>query len=1552
MSWAFIIFKSNRIYQLQEVKMITKRITFILLTILLIINISEGQMRQIYSDLSSTNNEIKKISFYSPSSGYIASTGHSEDWVGFTSDSGRTIIKRPITLGNVNYNGYSVNLTFGFSIRGVKAFNRDTLIAYGDYGWVPAILYSNNGGLSFLLVYHSQFNPLQLYGPVADMIFPQNNNIGYAVDADRILKTTNHGLSWTAIRTDPGSFFENIEAIDNNNVYTFSKEYLSSKLLKTTNGGTSWQQLTIPGPTINHANFLTANKGWLNIRDNNDSLRLYYTSNGGVSWSQKNNALATPFFCNKMKFVNDSTGFAISGLFDTYKTTDSGKVWQPLPRDNNFSYLNYSYNELFCLNENQIWCGGIRDFIEISTNGGGTPLPKAFFLIDTNGVIPSTTVKLLNYSKPGYTYKWIVNNNLVSTSYNTTYTHNILSPVDSIELIVSAGSISDTLKQYQYFVIPNLPVINSFSPVSGSNGTYVTINGSGFTAATQVKFGGVSATSFNVVSNNKITAIVSGGASGSVSVSNISGSYSLPGFTYFAPPVTPPPVITSFSPASGPAGTTVTITGNNFGTSSSSNIVFFGAVKGLISAASATQVICTVPAGASFEPLSILNITSGLQGRSLKPFNVTFADSSNFTTNSYKHVYNFSNYNNSATPKHVIGKDLDGDGKPDLVNIASISGDSIVAYRNTTDGTNFSFGPRKNLGIVQSYSSGMFDVNDIDGDGKPDIVSSTNGTDVAVLRNISSPGNLLFANQFSAFTNSAGNQDVAIADLDNDGKNDIAVAAFSSKSVSVIKNTSVPGYLSFAFPANYTTADFPVRVASGDLDGDGKVDLVAYNYNSGANSNFSCFRNTSSGGILSFATKTDFTVPGSSVQSRSVMVADYDNDNKLDVVVLNDNNYCIFRNISTSGNIAFAPVVSTAIPGLPQGASISNLSGDMKPDILAGNWSNRHFTLIRNISTPGNINNDNPVNIEGAYPNNTLPYYTNAADFNMDGKIDIISSGSNDKVISIFKNNMGVPVVFNPGNQCAGVMHQRTSDVLGNSYQWQQNTGSGFVNIADNSTFAGTQTATLSIANVPLSMNGYLYRCVVNGGSLYSSNFVLNINTSLPPSVSITSSATTICYGTPVVFTATGVNTSPITQYNWQVNGVNVGTNSPTFTSSTLTNNSQVKVYLFNPCANPNSAVSNIINISVTNDPALVSINTPTTSVCLGSSVTFTATVVNPGTSPVYQWQVNGVNTGTNSNTFTTSSLANGDLVSVIFSTAPTTCGTAPPVTSNILIMTVNNPVTPSVTISTNNTTVCQTATATFGAFPVNGGTSPRYQWQVNNVNVGTNGSFPSFASTTLNNGDQVRVILTSNNTCITSPTATSNAIAITVINRVIPAVSISGNTITIAGQNTTLTATGVNPGAGPIYQWQDSTNSYSWTNLLAQINPTLIYIPPHTGAKVRCVLNSNATCAIPSFAYSNTLVFTVTPVTAINSVPGSDYGIRYFPNPVNKTLYIDSLKLSDKWQTLDITSLDGKMILTGINIANRTVVSVDVNLLPAGIYIAVLRNRSFKTAYLKFVKQ
>ena len=56
-----------------------------------------------------------------------------------------------------------------------------------------------------------------------------------------------------------------------------------------------------------------------------------------------------------------------------------------------------------------------------------------------------------------------------------------------------------------------------------------------------------------------------------------------------------------------------------------------------------------------------------------------------------------------------------------------------------------------------------------------------------------------------------------------------------------------------------------------------------------------------------------------------------------------------------------------------------------------------------------------------------------------------------------------------------------TAGITGAAYQWQVNTGSGFVNIANNTNYNGVNNVTLQISNAPSSFNGYQYRCLVDG---------------------------------------------------------------------------------------------------------------------------------------------------------------------------------------------------------------------------------------------------------------------------------------------------------------------------------------------------------------------------------------------------------------------------------------------------------------------------------------
>src|SRR4029079_7194614 len=124
------------------------------------------------------------------------------------------------------------------------------------------------------------------------------------------------------------------------------------------------------------------------------------------------------------------------------------------------------------------------------------------------------------------------------------------------------------------------------------------------------------------------------------------------------------------------------------------------------------------------------------------------------------------------------------------------------------------------------------------------------------------------------------------------------------------------------------------------------------------------------------------------------------------------------------------------------------------------------------------------------------------------------------------------------------------------------------------------------------------------------------------------------------------------------------------------------------PCANPITATSNQITITAASVTPSVSINASTTSICSGGSVTFTATPTNGGSAPTYQWMINGVNVaGQTASTFTTSTLANGKIVSVVM-TSNDPCATPATATSNPITISITS-VTPSVTITSTSTSIC-----------------------------------------------------------------------------------------------------------------------------------------------------------------------------------------------------------------------------------------------------------------------
>lgn len=485
------------------------------------------------------------------------------------------------------------------------------------------------------------------------------------------------------------------------------------------------------------------------------------------------------------------------------------------------------------------------------------------------------------------------------------------------------------------------------------------------------------------------------------------------------------------------------------------------------------------------------------------------------------------------------------------------------------------------------------------------------------------------------------------------------------------------------------------------------------------------------------------------------------------------------------------------------------------------------------------------------------------------------------------------------------------------TYQWQENSGSGWSNVTNTGIYSGATTSTLALTAPTASVSSYQYRCVIGGScvpGVNSDSVTLIVNT--PPSINTQPSVSTICSGNNTNFKVSATGTS--LTYQWEVNTgsgwtnvTNTGIYSGATTDSlvltaatTAENGNQYRCVVSGACTP--SVTSSSVALTVNSAPALT-LQPANSTICEGASTSFGITA--SGTSLTYQWEVN---TGSGWSNVTNTGVYAGATTNTLSLTTPPasmssyqyrcvvggTC--VPGVTSNTATLTVNT--LPAITGQPTSSVICSGSNTSFEVSAT--GTSLAYQWQVNTgsgwgnvTNTGiysgaTTDSLVLTAATTAANGYQYRCVVSG--AC--TPSVTSSAVALTV--NTAPSISTQPSASVICeGVNTSFTVSAT--GTSLAYQWEVNSGS-GWSNVVnagvyagATTNTLSLTAPAAamSGYQYRCVIGGVCVPGVTTSAVS----LTVNTAPVITSQPVN--GVVCFGQDTSFSISATGTSLSYQWQ-------------------------------------------------------
>jgi hypothetical protein len=305
--------------------------------------------------------------------------------------------------------------------------------------------------------------------------------------------------------------------------------------------------------------------------------------------------------------------------------------------------------------------------------------------------------------------------------------------------------------------------------------------------------------------------------------------------------------------------------------------------------------------------------------------------------------------------------DLDGDGKLDIVAAASGSG-RISAIRNLSTPGNISMALNVNLALTTgAYETA---VADFDGDGRLDIAAACfSANNIQVYRNKMTTSPVAGFTNSGSFTNyhvdfPAGNGPVSIAaaDFDGDGKMDLVISDNGSDQLTILKNNSVVDSFMFSTAATLTVPSQPLQVITGDFNNDGKPDIVVPCF--GASSVVVLQNNAATGTLNSSSFSTPVSYP-LSTGGFGIAIGDVNGDGRMDLVTSNffADSFTVLRNEMTGSAINASSFVydSSYFVGTgygPLGITVADVDGDTKADVITANNFNNRISIFESYEVP------------------------------------------------------------------------------------------------------------------------------------------------------------------------------------------------------------------------------------------------------------------------------------------------------------------------------------------------------------------------------------------------------------------------------------------------------------------------------------------------------------------------------------------------------------------------------------------------------------------------